>query len=102
MTKAFDSLGKKNGIQSQDTSMAENSSQTLHQFIDNKPETLLQRMLHYLANKSKSARLPIQKKSAAEEEEVLQGKFEPIQKQENKTGLPNNLKSGIENSRINT
>tara|TARA_R110000744_G_scaffold14192_3_gene40534 strand:- start:1819 stop:3777 length:1959 start_codon:yes stop_codon:yes gene_type:complete len=97
MTKAFDSLGKKNGIQSQDTSTAENISQTLHQFIDNRPETVLQRMLHYLANKSKSARLPIQKKSAAEEEEVLQGKFEPIQKQENKTGLPNNLKSGIEN-----
>ncbi|WP_373520707.1 DUF4157 domain-containing protein, partial [Aquiflexum sp.] len=32
-----------------------------------------------------------------EEEELLQGKFETIQKQENKTGLPENLKSGIEN-----
>ncbi len=36
-----------------------------------------------------------------EEEEPLQGKFETVQKQEakaeNKTGLPDNLKSGIEN-----
>jgi hypothetical protein len=32
-----------------------------------------------------------------EEEELLQGKFEPIQKKENNTGLPDNLKSGIEN-----
>ena len=32
-----------------------------------------------------------------EEEELLQGKFEPIQKKENSTGLPDNLKSGMEN-----
>ena len=32
-----------------------------------------------------------------EEEELLQGKFEPIQNQENNTGIPDNLKSGIEN-----
>jgi len=30
-------------------------------------------------------------------EELLQGKFETVQKQENKTGLPDNLKSGMEN-----
>ena len=32
-----------------------------------------------------------------EEEELLQGKFEPIQRKENNTGMPDNLKSGIEN-----
>ena len=32
-----------------------------------------------------------------EEEEPLQGKFRPIQKKGNNTGLPDNLKSGIEN-----
>jgi len=32
-----------------------------------------------------------------EEEELLQGKFNTIQKKENNTGLPDNLKSGIEN-----
>jgi hypothetical protein len=30
-------------------------------------------------------------------DETLQGKLEPIQKKENRTGLPDNLKSGIEN-----
>jgi hypothetical protein len=47
---------------------------------------------------------PVQMK-ASEEEELLQGKFKPIQKKagpepsrrENNTGLPDNLKSGIEN-----
>jgi len=36
-------------------------------------------------------------REAIEEEELLQGKFETVQKQENKTGLPDNLKSGMEN-----
>jgi hypothetical protein len=36
-------------------------------------------------------------KKGIEEEEMLQGKFEPVQKKENNTGLPDNLKSGIEN-----
>ena len=41
--------------------------------------------------------IPVQKKGI-EEEEPLQGKFAlPIQKKENNTGLPDNLKSGIEN-----
>jgi hypothetical protein len=38
----------------------------------------------------------VQKKTP-EEEELLQGKVDPVQKQENDTGLPDNLKSGIEN-----
>lgn len=36
-------------------------------------------------------------KMSLEEEEPIQGKFETIQKQENNTGLPDKLKSGIEN-----
>ncbi|WP_157965988.1 eCIS core domain-containing protein [Cognataquiflexum aquatile] len=36
-------------------------------------------------------------KMSLEEEEPIQGKFETILKQENNTGLPDNLKSGIEN-----
>jgi len=38
----------------------------------------------------------IQKAAAPEEELPVQGKFESIQKKENKTGLPDNLKSGVE------
>jgi hypothetical protein len=40
--------------------------------------------------------ITIQKQSI-EEEELLQGKFETVQKKENNTGLPDDLKSGIEN-----
>ncbi len=36
-------------------------------------------------------------KQGLEEEELLQGKFETIQKKENNTGLPDDLKSGVEN-----
>ncbi len=36
---------------------------------------------------------PIQR---VEEEEMIQGKLEPLQKQSNKTGLPDDLKSGME------
>jgi hypothetical protein len=36
-------------------------------------------------------------KLGTQEEEPLQGKFKPIQKKENTTGLPDNLKSGVEN-----
>jgi len=38
----------------------------------------------------------IQKAGLHEEELPVQGKFQPIQKKENKTGLPDNLKSGVE------
>lgn len=36
-------------------------------------------------------------KAALEEEKPLQGKFNPVQKKANNTGLPDNLKSGVEN-----
>lgn len=39
----------------------------------------------------------LQRQESIEDEELLQGKFETLQKQENKTGLPDNLKSGMEN-----
>jgi hypothetical protein len=39
----------------------------------------------------------VQKAAIPEEELSVQGKFQTIQKKENKTGLPDNLKSGVEN-----
>ncbi len=36
-------------------------------------------------------------RQSMEEDELLQGKFETVQKKRNETGLPDNLKSGIEN-----
>lgn len=45
----------------------------------------------------KQAKFDTIQKAALEEEKPLQGKFKPIQKKENNTGLPDNLKSGVEN-----
>ncbi|MBB2147951.1 DUF4157 domain-containing protein [Pedobacter sp. LMG 31462] len=36
-------------------------------------------------------------REALEEEEPIQGKFEVVQKKDNNTGLPDNLKAGVEN-----
>jgi len=102
----------------------------LTQLVDNRPETILQRRLIQTMNKSSKGQMTLQKKAALEEEGMVQGKFEAIQKQgieeelqmksdpiqkkpdadspqaeapvsepvrENNTGLPDNLKSGIEN-----
>lgn len=38
----------------------------------------------------------VQKNALEEEKKTVQGKFIPIQKKENSTGLPDNLKSGVE------
>ena len=121
MTKAFTTTGEKSGIRSQDASASQNTSKAGSRFIDHRPETLLQRKLHQMANKDAGHMLPVQQKSALEEDELLQGKFNTTQRQEleeeelqmkvlplqkktgpesgrteNNTGLPDNLKSGIE------
>lgn len=54
-------------------------SESTFQFIDNRPEAVAQRKLQDLANN------------------YLAQQQNPIQKKENKTGLPDNLKTGIEN-----
>ena len=85
--------------------------ETKFQFEDNRPETIAQRKLQKLMNNSPQAQQAaqfqamadsyssdvIQRREYMEEEEPLQGKFEPVQKKANKTGLPDNLKSGVEN-----
>lgn len=113
--------------------------QSSNLFVDNRPETIIQKKLQKFANNSPNNHISAQLYSISnstiqkqeieeeellqgkfeitqkqeleeellqgkfetvqkvEEEELLQGKFEPIQKIENKTGLPDNLKSGIEN-----
>jgi hypothetical protein len=102
-------------------SQMQNSSEATFQFVDNRPEAIAQRNLQEMANNSPRAlqlralqemannspqvkpyqamadHYIAQRKENLKEEETLQGKFEPIQKKENKTGLPDNLKSGVEN-----
>jgi hypothetical protein len=97
--------------------LASNSPQgsqlrSLQQLANNSPQTKQVAQLRALANAK--ALSPIQEKiangvaqlaQAPEEEELIQGKFETVQLQqnksdskprENKTGLPDNLKAGIE------
>lgn len=80
------------------------------QFVDNRPEAIEQRALQTSINDSLRIKQLRTYQAMADnftsqtaqreenfEEETLQGKFEPIQKKENNTGLPDHLKSGIEN-----
>ncbi len=82
---------------------------TLSLFTDNRQEALLQRQMNKMVNQSIQAKPVFQSRSIAgdnpdktlqlkeiEEEELLQGKFMPVQKTENDTGIPDNLKAGIE------
>jgi hypothetical protein len=94
-------------------------------FVDNRPETIVQRRLQEIINNSSSkivqreddkdtvqGKFEVgQRKEQDEKEKILQGKFEIVQKKEededkyknavqkksNETGLPDNLKSGVEN-----
>ncbi|WP_264564733.1 DUF4157 domain-containing protein [Flavobacterium sp. N3904] len=104
----------------------QSSSESAIQFVNNRPEAIAQRKLQEAINNSPrvqqfkayqqianssaqvkqlrayqamadnfTSQTAQQKENV--EEETGQGKFEPIQKKENNTGLPDNLKSGIEN-----
>lgn len=81
------------------------------QFVDNRPEAVAQRKLQEMANNSqqvsqlrafqKMANNSPQAKQAAQLQAIADNystkRQQPIQKKENNTGLPDNLKSGIEN-----
>nr|WP_199002613.1 DUF4157 domain-containing protein [Flavobacterium sp. ASV13] len=85
VTSDFSSLDPAAAVQMQLQNTANNSEQ-VNQALQ----------LQAMANTNSS--LPIQKKDIEEEEEPLQGRFTlPIQRKGNNTGLPDNLKSGIEN-----
>lgn len=86
-------------------------------FTDNRPETVTQRKLNDMANNRQHAQQAAQLKAISnsgsavqlkspEEEELLQGKFKTVQRKvvnggerekRNNTGLPDGLKTGIEN-----
>lgn len=108
-----------------ENSQMESIRESAFQFIDNRPEAISQRKLQETANNSpqvkqlkaiqesainspqlkKSAQLQAVadkysaqtiQKQGLERKETLQGKFNTNQKKENNTGLPDNLKSGME------
>lgn len=63
------------------------------QYADNRSETAVQRKLREMANNSYQTKQATQLQSMADK----YSSQPPIQKKENNTGLPDNLKSGIEN-----
>ncbi|MBL4663083.1 MAG: DUF4157 domain-containing protein [Flavobacteriaceae bacterium] len=65
------------------------------QFVDNRPEAIAQRKLQEMANNRPQAQQATQLQSIADNHFTEQKK--PLQKKENNTGLPDNLKTGIEN-----
>lgn len=89
----------------------QSGGETAFQFADNQPEAIAQRKQQEMANNSprvkklsaiqKMANNSPQAKQTAQLQAIADNysarKQHPIQKKENKTGLPDNLKSGIEN-----
>lgn len=75
-------------------SQNQNSGESVFRFVDNRPETIAQRKLQEFANNSPQAKQVAQLQSMADNSSSQQ---EPLQKNKNKTGLPDRLKSGIEN-----
>lgn len=78
-----------------EVSQKQNSGESTFQFVDNRPEAFAQRKIQELAKNSPQAKQTAQLQGMADNHSAQQPK--PIQKKENNTGLPDNLKSGIEN-----
>jgi len=88
-----------------------NGSESAFQFVDNRPEAIAQRKLQEMANNSprtmqlRAYREMVNKSPQTKHTSQLQTMADnqsaqhkqPIQKKENNTGLPDNLKTGIEN-----
>ena len=75
-------------------SQFQSSGKSTFQFVDNRSEAIVQRKLQELANNSPHAKKIAQFQVMADNQSAQQ---QPIQKKENNTGLPNNLKTGVEN-----
>ena len=71
------------------------TSKSTTKLVDNRPQAIVQRNLRELANNSSQAELTTQLQIKANNHSGVQPQF--IQKKENNTGLPDDLKAGIEN-----
>lgn len=72
----------------------QSSGESTFQFVDNRPEAVAQRKLQEMANNSPQAKKAAQLQAIANNYSM---QHKTIQKKEKETGLPDNLKSGIEN-----
>ena len=73
---------------------SQGSGKSTFQFVDNRSEAIVQRKLQEIANNSPHAKKIAQFQAMADNQSAQQ---QPIQKKENNTGLPDNLKTGVEN-----
>lgn len=80
---------------SNDLSKTRHGNKSTFTFVDNRPETVAQRKLQEMANNSPQAKQTAQLQVMTNNYSVQQQ--QPIQKKENNTGLPDNLKTGMEN-----
>ena len=78
-----------------DITQNQGGSKSTFQFVDNRPEAIAQRKLQELTNNSPQTKRLAQLQAMADHHAAQQQW--PIQKKENKTGLTDSLKSGIEN-----
>lgn len=85
---------EKSQSSSHSKSQFQSSGKSTFQFVDNRSEAIVQRKLQELANNSPHAKKIAQFQVMADNQSAQQ---QPIQKKENKTGLPDNLKTGVEN-----
>ncbi len=76
-------------------SQRQNSGEATFQFVDNRYEAIEQRKLQDMANNSPQAKQAAQLRAMADNHSVQHHHL--LQKKENNTGLPDNLKSGVEN-----
>jgi len=77
-------------------SQMQSRGESTFEFLDHRPEAVTQRKLQEIVNNSQQAKQVTQLQSMADNHSAQQ-QHQPIQKQENKTGLPDNLKTGMEN-----
>jgi hypothetical protein len=76
-------------------SQLHNSRESSIQFIDNRPEVIAQRKLQQLVNNNPQTQQIVKFQAMANSHSVQQS--QPIQKKSNNTGLPDDLKTGVEN-----
>ncbi|MEP5340728.1 MAG: DUF4157 domain-containing protein [Algibacter sp.] len=75
-------------------SQKQSMSESTFQFVDNRPEAVAQRKLQEMANNSPQVKQAAQLQAMVDNRSTQQQPI--IQKKQNKTGLPDNLKTGIE------
>lgn len=76
-------------------SQKQSGAEPTFQFVDNRPEEIAQRKLLEMANNSQQAKQAPQLKAMADNYSARHQ--QPIQNKENKTGLPDDFKLGMEN-----